>query len=164
MNDFFTILQEDAGAWHRQRFPEAQMEHVALKIGEEASEVGKAINGLAGKNSASGGGDVGEEAADTLIAIFVLLDRWFPEIDLIEEVRKKLRTLTTPGSHPASIGGTKNECPVRHTITRDTKAFYIGCKGEWIAQISVDKIQEPEDLGNWIHEVMEEHNEATSAS
>lgn len=92
--------------WHEARFPAAQMEHVALKVCEEAGEVAKAINGVAGADSATGIGDVGGEAADVMIALSVLLGRWFPEIDLDVEVEQKLAVLTDPNSgHPAASRG-----------------------------------------------------------
>lgn len=96
-------LQQQVVAWHERRFPEARMELVGLKLAEEAGEVGKAINGLIGQNSATGGGDVAGESADVLITLMVLLGRWFPDADLFEEVQRKLLILTDPNSgHPAA--------------------------------------------------------------
>ena len=92
--------------WHVERFPMAEAEHVTLKACEEVGEVAKAINGWAGMNSATGGGDVGAESADVLITLMVLLGRWFPTVDLLAEVRAKYAILTDPTSgHPASIPG-----------------------------------------------------------
>jgi hypothetical protein len=89
--------------WHRERFPMAEMEHVALKACEEVGEVAKAVNGVAGMNSAAGGGDVGAEAADVVITLLVLLGRWFPHVDLVGEVQARLAILTDPTSgHPAA--------------------------------------------------------------
>lgn len=98
-------LQAAIVLWHEQRFPRAEMVHVALKTCEEAGEVARAINGVVGMNSATGRGEVGKEAADVLITLFVLLGRWFPEVDLLAEVRTKLAILIDPMSgHLASIG------------------------------------------------------------
>lgn len=80
------------------------MEHVALKTCEEAGEVAKAVNGQVGKNAATGGGDVAGEAADVLITLLVLLGRWFPDVDLLVEVRAKLTILSDPTSgHPSAL-------------------------------------------------------------
>lgn len=88
-----TMLQSQVGSWHRWRFPEAQREHVGLKLCEEAGEVARAINADVGHNSATGHGNVPEEAADVLISLLVLLDRWYPETDLLAEATKKLSIL-----------------------------------------------------------------------
>lgn len=88
--------------WHIGRFPEAEMVHVALKLNEEAGEVGRAVNGLEGKNSATGGGDVIDECADVLISIYVLVGRWFTREELLEAVETKITMLETPGAHRAS--------------------------------------------------------------
>ena len=98
-------LQLRARAWHEERFPDAQMEHVALKLCEEAGEVARAVNGVAGRNSATGGGDVGDEVADVFIAALVLLARWFPEADIATRISIKLHRLETPGEHRASLAG-----------------------------------------------------------
>jgi hypothetical protein len=91
-------LQAALVTWHVARFPDAEMVHVALKTCEEAGEVARAVNGVIGKNMATGGGDVPGEAADVLITLFVLLGRWFPEVDLLDEVRRKLAILVDPSS------------------------------------------------------------------
>lgn len=98
-------IEKRATDWHRVRFPEAQMEHVALKVCEEAGEVAKAINGVSGMNSATGGGEVGAEAADVIVSLVVLLGRWFPYVSLAAEIDKKLTMLETPGAHRASLEG-----------------------------------------------------------
>lgn len=102
-------LQERVTAWHVARFPAAQREHVALKGAEEMGEVASAINGDAGKNSATGrGGNAAEEAADVVICMLVLLGRWYPERDLLTEVERKLAILTDPNSgHRASLAATQ---------------------------------------------------------
>lgn len=97
-----SALQAAVVSWHERRFPDAQMEHVALKTCEEAGEVARAINGVIGKNSATRRGEVGKEAADVLITLYVLLGRWFPDVDLDGEVAKKLAILTNPTSGHAA--------------------------------------------------------------
>lgn len=92
-------LQRRAGAWHRARFPEAEQHHVALKAVEELGEVAEAANAIAGVNSATANGalSVPAEAADVVIALMVLLDRWHTA-DLLTEVATKLLILEDPGS------------------------------------------------------------------
>ncbi len=92
-------LQRRAGAWHRSRFPEAEQHHVALKAIEELGEVAEAVNAIAGVNSATANGalSVPAEAADVVIALMVLLDRWHTA-DLLVEVATKLLVLEDPGS------------------------------------------------------------------
>jgi len=88
------------------------MEHVALKTCEEAGEVARAINGVLGRNMATGGGDVGGESADVLITLLVLLGRWFPAVDLIGEVRAKLAILVDPTSgHAAALDAERDTAP-----------------------------------------------------
>lgn len=97
-----STLAAVAVCWHKARFPNARMEHVALKLCEEAGEVARAVNGEAGMNSATSGGDVGAEAADVAIVLLVLLGRWFPDRVLTDEVERKLLILLDPnGGHPA---------------------------------------------------------------
>jgi len=97
-------LQRRIGDWHRARFPEAEIENVALKLSEEAGEVARAVNGQVGKNSATGGGSVPDEAADVVIAAMVLVERWCPGVDVLQAVENKLTTLTDPESgHPSSV-------------------------------------------------------------
>lgn len=98
-------LQERVGLWHRQRFPEAEMEHVALKTAEEAGEVAKAVNGVVRKNASRSAEihHVAEEAADVVITLMALLDR-YTQYDLLTCVREKLSILRDPSSgHPASL-------------------------------------------------------------
>ncbi len=102
-------IQDRSCAWNRERFPEAAIEHVALKICEEAGEVARAVLGVAGLNSATGRGDVGAEIADVFISSLVLLGRWFPEIDIYAEIDAKLTALETPGQHRGSLKLEVNE-------------------------------------------------------
>lgn len=98
-------LQSQAVTWHKQRFPNAQVEHVGLKLAEEAGEVASAINAIVGTGSATGKGLVLDESADVLIALLVIVGRWrFDSMEsLLEATEKKLEVLLTPGAHPASI-------------------------------------------------------------
>lgn len=96
-------LQSRVGLWHVERFPDAQVEHVALKAAEEVGELASAILGVVGKNSATGGGDPLGEAADVAICLMVLLDRWIGG-DLLAAVEWKLAVLNDPNSgHRSSV-------------------------------------------------------------
>lgn len=97
-------LQNRVGDWHRERFPNAQSEHVALKAAEEVGELASAILAVVGKNSATGKGDPLGEAADVCICLMVLLDRWVGG-DLMAAVERKLAVLTDPSSgHRSALG------------------------------------------------------------
>jgi NTP pyrophosphatase (non-canonical NTP hydrolase) len=91
-------LQDIAVRWHVKRFPEAGPEHVCMKATEELGELAGAVNGRVGKNAPRARGDVGEEAADVLITVMILLGRYYPEYSLMDEVAKKLAILTDPES------------------------------------------------------------------
>ena len=96
-------LQERAANWHRQRFPDADQYHVALKSMEELGEVAEALNSEAGRKSATAtAGDVVAEAADVIICMLVLVGRW-RVADLLDAVDRKLVTLETAGAHRASL-------------------------------------------------------------
>ncbi len=71
-------LQTRVGDWHRARFPDAQMFHVTLKAVEEIGEVAEAVNGVLGSRTMTTAGrcSVLEEAADVVITMLVLCDRW----------------------------------------------------------------------------------------
>jgi NTP pyrophosphatase (non-canonical NTP hydrolase) len=105
MTDSIENLQVRLVAWHSSRFPEAGPEHVALKLCEEAGEVGRNVNSYAEVNDAHGYeiGSVQAECADTLIAMLVLLGRWFPDGSLLEWLEQKVEILETPGAHRASV-------------------------------------------------------------
>lgn len=87
-------LQARLVSWHEERFPQADPVKVALKLNEEAGEVASAVLGLVGSDSATGKGDVAEECGDVLIAILVLLGRWFPHVDVVSEAFAKLDLLS----------------------------------------------------------------------
>jgi NTP pyrophosphatase (non-canonical NTP hydrolase) len=98
-------LQRAVGRWHRERFPDALMEHVALKTAEEAGEVAKAVNGVVAVNASTPATteQIAQEAADVVITLMVLLDRW-TDHDLLTHVSDKLAILQDPSSgHPASL-------------------------------------------------------------
>lgn len=96
-------LQWRVANWHRQRFPDAEMEHVALKASEEVGELSSAILGIIGKKSATGAGDPLGEAADVVICLMVLLDRWIGG-ELLDAVEDKLAILNDPESgHRSSL-------------------------------------------------------------
>ncbi len=87
-------LASMAVAWHRQRFPAAGPQHVALKAVAEFGELLDAIlpADLGGK------GNIGEEAADVLLTLLVLVGRFYPSVDLLAEVRAKLAILANPAA------------------------------------------------------------------
>jgi len=91
-------LQERVATWHGERFPNATMLHVAVKMAEECGEVASAVLALDDDRTATGRGVVWEEAADVAVCLLVLLGRWFPEFDLLAEVDRKFAILTDPTS------------------------------------------------------------------
>lgn len=91
-------LQDIAVQWHTKRFPEAGPEHVVMKATEELGELAGAVNGRVGKNSPRARGDVGEEVADVVIVLMILLRRYYPEYRLMDEVARKLAILNDPES------------------------------------------------------------------
>ncbi len=103
MTNTYQELSERIIAWHFARFPNAKCEHVSLKLCTETAEVADAVLSDVGMNGASGKGEVALEAADVVIALTVLLGRWYCNVDLFEEVEKKITILETPGAHKASI-------------------------------------------------------------
>lgn len=92
-------LQEAVSAWHTNRFPEAEVYHVMIKAIEELGEVASALNGDLAKNDGrSRDGSVPNEVGDVVICLMVLLGRWYPGHDVLDEVTKKLAILTDPNS------------------------------------------------------------------
>jgi hypothetical protein len=81
--------------WHVGRFPMATAEHVGLKA---AAEVGELCDAVLGDVGQGGDGAVACESADVFIVLCALLGRWYPEVDLLAEVRAKLAILTDPDS------------------------------------------------------------------
>jgi NTP pyrophosphatase (non-canonical NTP hydrolase) len=80
--------------WHETRFPNRPAERVALKL---ASEVGELCDAVIAKESGNEhperADQIGAEAADVVIVLLVLLGRYYPEVDLWDEVDTKLSTL-----------------------------------------------------------------------
>lgn len=77
-------MQRRSVAWHNKRFPRATLEHVALKLAEEAGEVCGAVIAQAGTEHPERAGTVLAEAAQVLNVLLVLLGRWFPDADLAD--------------------------------------------------------------------------------
>ncbi|SRR6266705_2776759 len=98
-----TTLQKRVVRWHKDRFPEAEAHHVALKAMAELGEVADSFLHDEGVNSATGeaGDGVLGEAADVVIVLMTLVGRWMGD-DLLTAVEKKLSILETPGAHKAS--------------------------------------------------------------
>jgi hypothetical protein len=82
-------LQHRAAAWHRQAAPTSCAVLVALKGCEEVGEVARAFHGR---------GSVADEAADVVLAMMVLVGRWYPERDLLAMVEEKLDRMIAEGS------------------------------------------------------------------
>lgn len=86
-------------SWHRDRFPAAGPEHVALKAASEVGELCDEVCTVAmGAGSLTSSYEVGREAADVVICLLALLGRWYPDVDLLAEVRAKLAILRNPDS------------------------------------------------------------------
>lgn len=98
-------IQKLCGKWHEQKFPLATDIEVALKSCEEMGEVAQEVLGDSSNNSfPERGGHTPEEAADVAICLFILLERYYPGRDLLEEVQKKMDIMTDPNSgHRAAI-------------------------------------------------------------
>lgn len=106
-------MQRAIGDWHRRRFPDAEASHVFFKAVEEMGEVAEALNYRAGAIPASAkpGGTVPEEAADVVVTLAVLVDRWFPGNDLFEQVERKLIVLTDPASGHRAAARAERSAP-----------------------------------------------------
>ncbi len=109
-------LQAAIAAYHVQRFPQAQVEHVALKLAEEAGEVASAVNGHVSGGD-FGKGDVVGEAVHAAFSLLALVGRWFPARDLLAEVETELaRYLDPNGGHRSCLPGSPES--VNEKITR----------------------------------------------
>jgi len=96
-------LQAAIAAYHVQRFPNAQVEHVALKLAEEGGEVASAVNDHVSEGD-FGKGDVVAEAVHTAFSLLALVGRWFPERDLLAEVEARLaRNMDPNGGHRSCL-------------------------------------------------------------
>lgn len=96
-------LQDAVAVYHVRRFPDARLEHVALKLAEEAGETCSAVNGFVSGGD-FGKGDVMGEAADAVFVALALVGRWFPERDLLAEVEARLaRNLDPNGGHRSCV-------------------------------------------------------------
>jgi hypothetical protein len=101
-------LQELAGRWHEQRFPDAIVFEVTTKTGEELGELNAEVlidhSGSMNLKPTPLTTHAPEEAADVVICLMALMHRWYPEYDLMDEVQRKMEMLTDPsGGHRASI-------------------------------------------------------------
>ncbi|MDQ2729780.1 MAG: hypothetical protein M3Y91_18405, partial [Actinomycetota bacterium] len=81
-------LQQRAAAWHRQVAPRSSAVLVALKGCEEVGEVARAFHGR---------GSVADEAADVVLAMMVLVGRWYPDRDLLAVAEEKLDRMIAEG-------------------------------------------------------------------
>lgn len=100
--DVMTALQHRIGEWHRERFPSAQLYHVLIQAMDEMGEVAEAANFDLSEGKWGREGSVPDEAADVVIAMAVLVDRWYPGEDLLQSVKRKLAILTDPDSRHRS--------------------------------------------------------------
>lgn len=101
-------LQQLATKWHTQRFPDAIVFEVTTKAAEELGECAAEVlidkAGSMNLKERPASTQAPAEAADVVLSLMVLLGRWYPGYDLIEEVAKKLDKLTDPNSgHRAAI-------------------------------------------------------------
>lgn len=78
--------------WHNARFGPhtADPVRVGMKMVSEVGELCDAVLIATGNSGTSGKGDVGEESADVAICLATLLLFGFPDINLEDEVDKKL--------------------------------------------------------------------------
>jgi hypothetical protein len=99
-------LQVAVADWHKRRFPQAKTGHVMLKVMAECGEVADALSGEEDpRTTSTGDGDVLAEAADTVLALLVLIGRFYPGADLLGAVWAKLAILSDPdGVHRSLIG------------------------------------------------------------
>jgi hypothetical protein len=81
-------VQDRAAAWVLAKFPESTQADRLAKLLEEAGEFARACIGQ--YEQRPGRGDVGVEAAQTVLVIASLIGRYFPDIDLFAEVRLEL--------------------------------------------------------------------------
>lgn len=89
------MLQGVVGGWHRHVFPDADVFAVLAKLLEEAGELARAAIGhVQGRPDR---GDVGLEAAQTVLVVLALCDRFFPGVDVLQgvhdEIERKTRTI-----------------------------------------------------------------------
>lgn len=98
-------LQLRAAQWHRERFPGASVHEPVLKAVAEMGELAEALLSTSGTNTAHpevSEDEIGHEAADVVICLLVLMER-FLNYDLGLEVHRKLMILEDPDSgHPAA--------------------------------------------------------------
>lgn len=101
-------LQEPATRWHTQRFPDAIVFEVTTKASEELGECAAEVlidkSGTMNLKERPLTTNAPAEAADVVLSLMVLLGRWYPGYDLMEEVAKKINKLTDPNSgHRAAM-------------------------------------------------------------
>lgn len=106
-----TAVQNDIRArikaWHEERFPKATPSVVLNKLMEEVGELSSAYGGTLPDDVMTGSGNPPAEAADVLINLVVLEERW-PEIfgGVWPEVKAKIAVLEDKASdHRSSMGG-----------------------------------------------------------
>lgn len=87
-------FQMTAAAWHTGRQPESHPSLLITKAVEELGEVGKALHGR---------GDMPAEAGDVIVALAILIGRWFPDRNVFDEARRKLAELQD-STHPYAAG------------------------------------------------------------
>lgn len=100
MNDM--TLSQRATAWHRSRWPDANEEHVGMKLASEAGEVLDAQLAILDLSFADPE-TVLEELADVQICIYAIAGRWYSQADLERKVATKIEKLETPGAHKSSL-------------------------------------------------------------
>ena len=91
-----SVLQRQIGQWHRRRFPAATDLEITVKACAELGELAEAVGSRA-PSSPGIRGDVLAEAADVVICLMALVDR-YDGGDLLLEAEAKWRTLSDPDS------------------------------------------------------------------
>lgn len=114
-------LQRRYGAWHSARFPDAEAVHSLAKATEELGELAAALVAHIGVNAGRNPqvGDVPTEAADLVGVLLVMIDRWWPSVDLLLEVERKLAVLEDPSSGHSSAALTVVAVPTDHEAQPD---------------------------------------------
>lgn len=84
----FNQLLSTIAVWHTIRFPDATQADILAKLLEEAGELARAAIGqVEGRPNR---GVVGQEAAQTIVVIFALLARYYPNVDLATLIADEL--------------------------------------------------------------------------
>lgn len=87
--------------WHASRFQDHDRWLILAKLTEEVGELARAV--IAEHEGRPGRGDVGQEAAQCVLVLMTLIGRFYPERDLLADVRGEYERIVAIPGHP---GGT----------------------------------------------------------